>query len=175
MLRWMALVGDEREGAFSTWPWERVRCACSSSPTARFLRGTATTVSLTSTRCFGRVACPQLRTWCGARPESASIEAFAVDFRCVSTDAFGPGTTQRTRLSSRALLWGAAIPVLVDPSNSSIVYTLRDVEHGTNAGTSPVFWYGVVLVVLGLAGFAFLLRLRRPTMPRPRWPNRSPG
>ena len=75
----------------------------------------------------------------------------------------------------KGLAVGAAIPVLVDPSNSSIVYTLRDVEHGTNAGTSPVFWYGVVLVVLGLAGFAFLLRLRRPTMPRPRWPNRSPG
>src|SRR3954447_3072496 len=36
MLGWMALVADEREGAFSTWPWERVRCACSSSPTARF-------------------------------------------------------------------------------------------------------------------------------------------
>jgi hypothetical protein len=75
----------------------------------------------------------------------------------------------------KGLAGGEAIPVLVDPNNSSIVYTLRDVEHGTNAGTSPVFWYGVVLVVLGLAGFAFLLRLRRPTMPRPRWPNRSPG
>jgi hypothetical protein len=68
---------------------------------------------------------------------------------------------------------GAPIPVFVDPTDSSIVYTLRDVEHRTNAGTSPVFWYGVVLVVLGLAGFAFLLRLSRSTMPRPRWPNRS--
>jgi hypothetical protein len=75
----------------------------------------------------------------------------------------------------RGLAVGAAIPVLVDPTNSSVAYTLRDVEHRTNAGTSPVFWYGVVLVLLGLAGFAFLLRLRRPIMPRPRWPNRLTG
>ena len=75
----------------------------------------------------------------------------------------------------KALAVGAAIPVLVDPSNSSIVYTRRDVEHRTNAGTSVVFWYGVGLVVLGLAGFAGLLWLRRPTMPRPRWANRWPG
>src|SRR5438045_1236824 len=66
MLGWMTLAADERDGAFSTWPLERVRCACSSSPTARFLRGTATTISLTSTRRFGRVACPRLRTWCAA-------------------------------------------------------------------------------------------------------------
>ena len=75
----------------------------------------------------------------------------------------------------KRLAVGAAIPVLVDPSNSNTVYTLRDVEHRTNAGTSPVFWYGVFLIVLGLAGFAGLLWLRRPTIPRPRWPNRSPG
>jgi len=75
----------------------------------------------------------------------------------------------------KGLAVGAAIPVLVDPDNADTVYTRRDVEHTTNAGISPVFWYGVVLVVLGLAGFAFLLRLRRPTMPKPRWPNRSPG
>ena len=75
----------------------------------------------------------------------------------------------------KGLAVGAAIPVLVDPNNANTVFTRRDVERRTNAGTSPVFWYGVVLVVLGLAGFAFLLRLRRPTMPKPRWPNRSPG
>ena len=71
----------------------------------------------------------------------------------------------------KGLAVGAAIPVLVDPNNSKTVYTRCDVEHRTNAGTSPVFWYGVVLVALGLAGFAFLLWLRRPTMPRPRWPS----
>jgi hypothetical protein len=110
MLWWMRLVADEREGTFSTWPWERVRCACSSSPTARFLRGTATTVSLTSTRRFGHVAFQRQRTCCDARRESASITAFAAGFRCVSTGAFGCGTTQRTRLSSRVLLWGRRFP-----------------------------------------------------------------
>ncbi len=75
----------------------------------------------------------------------------------------------------KGLAVGAAIPVLVDPNNANTVFTRRDVERRTNAGTSPVFWYGVVLVVLGLAGFAGLLRLRRPTMPRPPWRNRYPG
>jgi hypothetical protein len=75
----------------------------------------------------------------------------------------------------RGLAVGAAIPVLVDPNNSNTVYTRRDVDHATNAGTSPVFWYGILLVLLGLAGFAGLLWLRRPTMPRPRWPNAEPG
>ena len=72
----------------------------------------------------------------------------------------------------KGLAVGAAIPVLVDPNNANTVFTRRDVERRTNAGTSPVFWYGVVLVLLGLAGFAGLLRLRRPTMPRPAWRNR---
>jgi hypothetical protein len=64
---------------------------------------------------------------------------------------------------------GAAIPVLVDPNNSKTVYTSRDVEHRTNAGTSPVFWYGVALAIAGLAGFAFLLWLQwlRLTTPKP--------
>lgn len=75
----------------------------------------------------------------------------------------------------KGLAVGAAIPVLVDPGNSRIVYTAHDVERRTNAGTSPVFWYGVGLAVLGLAGLAFLLRLGRPSMPRPRWPSGSPG
>lgn len=66
---------------------------------------------------------------------------------------------------------GTAIAVLVDPENSSTVYTVHDVRRSTNAGTSPVFWYGVALAVLGLAGFAWLAWLRRPTMPGPRWPN----
>jgi hypothetical protein len=62
----------------------------------------------------------------------------------------------------KGLAAGAAIPVLVDPSNSTIVYTARDVEHRTNAGTPPVFWYGVGLAVLGLTGLAFMLWLGRP-------------
>jgi len=61
----------------------------------------------------------------------------------------------------RGLAVGAAVPVLVDPSNSHTVYTVRDVDHRTNAGASPPFWYGVVLVVLGVAGFTWLLWLRR--------------
>jgi hypothetical protein len=55
---------------------------------------------------------------------------------------------------------GAPIPVLVDPSDPRTVYTARDVERRTNAGaSSPVLWFGVVLVGIGLAGFAWLLRL----------------
>jgi hypothetical protein len=55
---------------------------------------------------------------------------------------------------------GAPIPVLVDPSEPTTVYTVRDVERRTNAGaSSPVLWFGVVLVGIGLAGFAWLVRL----------------
>jgi hypothetical protein len=64
---------------------------------------------------------------------------------------------------------------LVDPNNSKTVYTVHDVEHGTNAGTSVTFWYGIGLVVFGLAGLAGLFWLRRPTMPQPRWPDRWPN
>jgi hypothetical protein len=71
----------------------------------------------------------------------------------------------------KGLAVGGAVPVLVDPSHTSTVYTVRDVERRTNAGTSVVFWYGVGLAVLGLAGIAGLLWLRRPTMPKPRWPS----
>jgi hypothetical protein len=74
----------------------------------------------------------------------------------------------------KGLAVGAAIPVLVDPNSSSTVYTVHDVEQRTNAGTSVVFWYGVGLVVFGLAGFAGLLWLRRPTMPRPAGPTAGP-
>src|SRR5207253_4221272 len=56
--------------------------------------------SLTSTRRFGHVGFQRRRTWCDARRESASITAFAADFRCVSTVGCGPGTTPKTRLSS---------------------------------------------------------------------------
>jgi hypothetical protein len=63
----------------------------------------------------------------------------------------------------RALPVGAAVPVLVDPSDPSTVYTVTDVERRTNAGgtDSPVFWLGLVFVGIGLAGvggFAWLLR-----------------
>jgi hypothetical protein len=61
---------------------------------------------------------------------------------------------------------GAAIPVLVDPSETTTVYTVRDVEHGTNAGlSSPVLWLGIVFAGTGFAGLAWFLRLvglRRP-------------
>src|SRR5205823_5898595 len=94
----------------------RFWCACSSSSTARLLRGTATTVSRTSTRRFGHVACPRQRIWCGARRDSAPTEAFAADFRCVSTVAFGPGITPRTRLSSRVLLLARRFPSWSTPA-----------------------------------------------------------
>jgi hypothetical protein len=64
---------------------------------------------------------------------------------------------------------GAAIPVLVDPRNPNTVYTVHDVDHRTNAGTSPGFWYGIVLLVVGLAGLSFLLWLSRPTLPGRQW------
>jgi hypothetical protein len=55
---------------------------------------------------------------------------------------------------------GAAIPVLVDPKHTAIVFTVRDVERETNAGiSSPLLWFGVVLVAIGLAGLAWLVRL----------------
>lgn len=61
---------------------------------------------------------------------------------------------------------GEPVAVVVDPNNPRTVYTVRDVEQGTNAGLrSPLLWYGVVLIVFGLAGFAIFLwlthRLRR--------------
>jgi hypothetical protein len=54
---------------------------------------------------------------------------------------------------------GSQVPVLVDPSHPTTVYTVRDVERGTNTGlSSPVLWLGVVFAGLGLAGLAWLLR-----------------
>jgi hypothetical protein len=111
MLWWMALVADEREGAFSTLPWGASLVCLFFLAYGAFLawdsyhrlphayavlraRGVPATANLV--RC--------------ARPESASIEAFAADFRWVSTDVFGPGTTQRTRLSSRVLPWARRFP-----------------------------------------------------------------
>lgn len=63
----------------------------------------------------------------------------------------------------RTLPVGAAVPVLVDPSGRSTVYTVTDVERRTNAGSagSDYFWLGVVFVGIGLAGvagFAWFLR-----------------
>ena len=165
MLRWMTLVVAEREDAFSTWPWERVRCACSSSATARFLRGTATTVSLTSTlRASGVPATANLR----CAPGIGIYHGVRCRLSLRFDGRLRTWNYPEDSAQFKGLAVGAAIPVLVDPNNADTVYTRRDVEHTTNAGISPVFWYGVVLVVLGLAGFAFLLRLRRPTMPNPR-------
>jgi hypothetical protein len=63
---------------------------------------------------------------------------------------------------------GAPITVLVDPHNPKTVYTVHDVDRRTNAGTSsPVVWYGVVLITLGLAGFSGFLWIVRPRR-RPR-------
>jgi hypothetical protein len=67
----------------------------------------------------------------------------------------------------KRLAAGAPIPVLVDPSNSTIVYTVHDVDNRTNAGTSPVFWFGIGVGLFGLAGLALLLWLWRETIPRP--------
>jgi hypothetical protein len=66
---------------------------------------------------------------------------------------------------------GAPIAVLVDPHDPQTVYTVHDVDRRTNAGiTSPVLWYGVVLIALGLAGFSgflWIVRPRRPLYLRP--------
>jgi hypothetical protein len=65
----------------------------------------------------------------------------------------------------RTLRAGVAVPVLVDPTDPSTVYTVTDVEQGTNAGgaDSALFWLGVAFVGIGLAGvggFAWLFRPR---------------
>ena len=116
---------------------------------------------------------------------SHGVRATATLVRCAPGLGGGRGIACRVslRFDGRLRVWtypedsaqfkglgvGAGIPVLVDPSNPNTVYTVRDVEHGTNAGnTSPVLWYGVVLIALGLAGFAGLLWLRRPTPPTAR-------
>lgn len=65
----------------------------------------------------------------------------------------------------RGLPVGSAIPVLVDPSNPKTIYTVHDVERRTNAGvTSPVFWFGIILAAVGLAGFSWLVRLGLPRL-----------
>ena len=57
---------------------------------------------------------------------------------------------------------GSQVRVLVDPSHPTTVYTVRDVERGTNTGlSSPVLWLGVVFAGLGLAGLAGLAWLVR--------------
>ena len=53
----------------------------------------------------------------------------------------------------RGLQAGSPVPVLVDPSNPKTVYTVTDVEHGTNTGgaKSVLLWLGVAFIgVLGL-------------------------
>jgi hypothetical protein len=59
---------------------------------------------------------------------------------------------------------GAAVPVFVDPSNPSTVYTVTDVEQGTNTGGahSGLFWLGVAFVAIGLAGVGGFTWLFRP-------------
>lgn len=93
----------------------------------------------------------------------------------------GRGITCRLRLSfaGRTRTWtyandthqfhgvpiGAPIPVLVDPEHPSTVYTVHDVQAGTNAGWGVLAFFGVVLVIAGAAGLAcywlFIGRLRR--------------
>jgi hypothetical protein len=64
----------------------------------------------------------------------------------------------------RNLLVGAPVPVLFDPRDSTTVYTVTDVERRTNAGgaDSPLFWFGVVLVGIGLAGVGGFVWFFRP-------------
>jgi Protein of unknown function (DUF3592) len=64
----------------------------------------------------------------------------------------------------RTLRVGAPVPVLVDPSDRTTVYTVTDVERRTNAGSadSPLFWFGVVLVGIGLAGVGGFVWLTYP-------------
>jgi hypothetical protein len=111
-----------------------------------------------------------------ARLRTGGVQATANLVKCAPGIGGGRGVGCRVslRFAGRVRTWnypedahqfdglsaGAPIPVLVDPSDPRTVYTARDVERRTNAGaSSPVLWFGVVLVGIGLAGFAWLLRL----------------
>lgn len=62
---------------------------------------------------------------------------------------------------------GAPIAVLVDPRDATTVYTVHDVDKETNTGvTSPVLWYGIVLIAVGIASLAGLLWIVRGRRPR---------
>jgi hypothetical protein len=55
---------------------------------------------------------------------------------------------------------GSQVPVLVDPDHPATVYTVHDVAASTNTGIgSPVLWFGVVLLGLGLTGLVWVVRL----------------
>jgi hypothetical protein len=55
---------------------------------------------------------------------------------------------------------GSQVAVLADPDDLDTVYTVHDVDAKTNTGIgSPVLWFGVVLLGLGLAGLVWLVRL----------------
>lgn len=111
-----------------------------------------------------------------ARLRTHGVQATANLVKCAPGIGGGRGVGCRVslRFAGHARTWdypedvrqfeglraGAPIPVLVDASDPATVYTVRDVERQTNAGaSSPLLWFGVVLVGIGLAGFAWLLRL----------------
>ena len=53
---------------------------------------------------------------------------------------------------------GAPVAMLVDPSDPTTAYTVRDVEEGTNAGWGPVVLFGIALSLGGLGGLAWFAR-----------------
>lgn len=66
----------------------------------------------------------------------------------------------------RGLPAGSAVPVLVDPKNPRVVYTVTDVRARTNAGFGPVVVLGIAFVLIGIALLTQIIRvkqrLRRP-------------
>jgi hypothetical protein len=63
----------------------------------------------------------------------------------------------------------AATPVLVDPDDPATMFTVHDVEHGTNAGIGvySVAVIGIGLFLAGLAALFFLTLRRLPSAPPP--------
>lgn len=47
---------------------------------------------------------------------------------------------------------GSSIPMLVDPSNPNIAYTVLDVRERTSSGLGLLFYFGCVLVLAGIGG-----------------------
>jgi hypothetical protein len=106
----------------------------------------------------------------------AGVRATANLVRCAHGLGGGNGVGCRIRLSyaGHSRTWnysedssqferlptGSAIPVLVDPKHTATVFTVRDVEQETNAGvSSPLLWFGVVFVGIGVVGLVWFVRL----------------